>query len=83
VKVVIQSNLGGNLRLRVPNEMGLSSNASLKKAIGKNSNPFYQVEETPAPVVSEKAAVALPDLKPTFLYDLPTQAGKIYTLVTQ
>jgi alpha-L-fucosidase 2 len=83
VKVVIQSNLGGNLRLRVPNEMGLSTNASLKKAIGKNSNPFYQVEETPAPVVSEKAAVALPDLKPTFLYDLPTQAGKIYTLVTQ
>jgi alpha-L-fucosidase 2 len=83
VKVVIKSNLGGNLRLRVPNEMGLSTNASLEKAIGKNSNPFYQVEETTAPVVSEKATVALPGLKPTFLYDLPTQAGKIYTLVTQ
>lgn len=79
VKAVIKSTLGGNLRLRAPGEMKLAGNNSMKKATGKNSNPFYQVEETPAPVVSEKAKIALPELKPTFLYDLPTQAGKTYT----
>jgi alpha-L-fucosidase 2 len=83
VKAIVKSTLGGNLRLRVPNEMYLSGGASLKKAIGKNPNPFYAVDETPAPVISEKATITLPAIKPTFLYDLKTQAGKSYTFVSQ
>ena len=53
----------------------------LKKATGKNSNPFFQVEETPAPVIAGKATIAPPMLKETMLYDLPTISGKTYTLV--
>jgi alpha-L-fucosidase 2 len=83
IKVVIKSTLGGNLRLRVPNEMKLATGAVLKKATGKNSNPFYQVEETPAPIVSEKATITPLQLKETTVYDLSTAAGKTYTLVAQ
>lgn len=83
LKLVIKSTLGGNLRLRVPNEMKLSTGAVLKKATGENINPFSQVEKTPAPVVSEKASIALPALKPTFVYDLATQGGKTYMFVSQ
>ncbi|MGV3504725.1 MAG: glycoside hydrolase family 95 protein [Adhaeribacter sp.] len=82
VKVVIKSSLGGNLRLRAPNALTLAGGA-LKKAAGKNSNAFYQVEETPAPVVSAKAEISPVRLKETLLYDLPTQAGKTYTLTSQ
>lgn len=81
MKTIIKSTLGGNLRLRVPNEMKLNTGAALKKAAGKNVNPFYEVEQTPAPVISEKATIQFPQLKPTFLYDFPTQAGKAYVFV--
>lgn len=82
-KAVIKSTLGGNLRLRVPNAMKLSTGAALKKATGKNSNLFYQVEETPAPVIADKATIEPLQLKETVVYDLPTQAGKSYTLIAQ
>ena len=82
VKAVIKSTIGGNLRLRVPNSMRLSTGVALKKAVGKNSNLFYQVEDTPAPVISE-ATITPIALKETMLYDLPTQVGKTYTLVAQ
>jgi alpha-L-fucosidase 2 len=80
VKVVIKSTIGGNLRLRVPNAMKLSSGCSLKNATGKNPNLFYQTDDTAAPVVSPKATIAPLVLKETLLYDLPTQAGRIYSL---
>ncbi|WP_020601306.1 glycoside hydrolase family 95 protein [Spirosoma panaciterrae] len=82
-KLTVKSNLGGNLRLRTPNAMRVSSGTALKPASGQNLNPFYQIEETPAPIVSEKANRTNPTLKPTQLYDLPTQPGKVYTLVGQ
>jgi len=81
VKVVIKSNLGGNLRLRTPNAMKSVTGDVLKKATGKNSNPFFQVEETSAPVVAGNVTIAPPELKETMLYDLPTVKGKTYTLV--
>src|SRR5215213_7946096 len=83
MKAVINSTLGGNLRLRTPNAMKLSTGAVLKKATGKNTNSFYQVEETPPPIISEKASIAALELKETILYDLPTQAGKTYTFVAE
>jgi alpha-L-fucosidase 2 len=83
VNVSIKSTIGGNLRLRVPNVLKLSGNGILKKATGKNVNPFYETEETPAPVVSPKATITPPELKETLLYDLPTQRGKTYTLMAQ
>jgi alpha-L-fucosidase 2 len=80
VKAVIKSTIGGNLRLRVPNQMKLSSGGSLKKATGENPNSFYQNEKTAAAIVSPKASITSPELKETLLYDLPTQSGKVYTL---
>lgn len=82
-KVVIKSNLGGNLRVRTPNALNGSNGLTLKTATGTNPNPFYQLEPTPTPIVSEKASTAGPTLQQTYLYDLPTQAGKVYTLVAR
>jgi alpha-L-fucosidase 2 len=83
VKAIIKSTLGGNLRLRTYNTLKLNTGGTLKKATGSNTNPFYYVEEIPAVIISDKANAASPDLKETFVYDLPTQAGKTYVLVTQ
>jgi alpha-L-fucosidase 2 len=83
VKAIIKSTLGGNLRLRLPNAVKLRAGSALKKASGKNTNPFYQLEETPAAVVSSKASITPPSLQETVLYDLPTQSGKTYTLIAQ
>ena len=79
-KVVIKSTLGGNLRVRVPNEVRYSDGDALKKAIGENPNAFYQVEETRAPIVSSKAIVTLVKTPQTWLYDIETQPGRTYTL---
>jgi alpha-L-fucosidase 2 len=78
VKVVIKSTLGGNLRLRVPNEM--KENGGVVIAKGKNANEFFQTDEIPAPVISKQANITPLHLRKTFLYDLPTQKGKTYTL---
>ncbi|MDJ1481778.1 glycoside hydrolase family 95 protein [Cytophagaceae bacterium YF14B1] len=83
VKLVVKSILGGNLRLRVPNELKLNNGTGLNQATGKNSNVFYQTEDTPAPIVSPKSTIAPLALKETVLYDLPTQKGGIYTLVSK
>ena len=83
VKVIIKSNLGGNLRLRVPNAIKLSTGAALKKASGTNTNPFYLVETIATPIVSPKATITPLDLKATVIYDLPTQAGKTYTFTAE
>ena len=83
MKVVIRSTIGGNLRLRVPNAMKLSGTGSLKPATGKNANPFYQTEETAAPIVSAMASITLLQLKETMLYDIATQSGKTYTFIKQ
>jgi alpha-L-fucosidase 2 len=79
VKVVVKSNLGGNLRLRVPNAIQ-STDGVLKLATGENKNPFFQISATPDPVISPKATITSPEIKKTWLYDIATQSGKTYTL---
>jgi alpha-L-fucosidase 2 len=83
VKAVIKSTLGGNLRLRTYSEIKLSNGSALKTASGTNTNPFYHVEETPSPIVSDKISIAAPVLKETKLYDLSTEPGKTYTLIAK
>ena len=80
VKVIIKSNIGGNLRLRVPNTLKLTAGV-LKTAVGENKNPFYQITATPEPVISSKATLTVPELKKTWLYDIATQPGKTYSLI--
>lgn len=75
-KLVVKSNLGGNLRLRTPNEMVQSNGIKLKMATGKNSNPFFELDETAIPVISEKSTIKAPLLKETKIYDISTQKGQ-------
>ncbi|HMI63215.1 MAG TPA: hypothetical protein VK518_20000, partial [Puia sp.] len=81
IKLVVRSALGGNLRLRVPDKLRAAGGAVIKTASGDNPNPFYQTEQTPAPVVSPEAKLTDTELKPTLLYDIATQAGKTYTFL--
>jgi alpha-L-fucosidase 2 len=80
VKLIIRSVLGGNLRLRVPNALRPARGEILKAATGENRNQFYQVANTPAPVISPLAALTKIDVKKTWLYDLPTSPWKLYPL---
>jgi alpha-L-fucosidase 2 len=82
-KAVIKSTSGGNLRLRVPDKIKSGSGNTLKKAIGENTNLFYQTDDTPAAIISSKAVITLPELKETFVYDMPTQKGMVYIVVAQ
>jgi alpha-L-fucosidase 2 len=77
-KVKIKSLLGGNLRLRTASPLTLAGNSELQKAEGVNPNPLFQTPEVPAPIISEKAKLNSPAVKPTVKYDLATEAGKTY-----
>jgi alpha-L-fucosidase 2 len=79
-KVVIRSTIGGNLRLRVPDQLK-GQGFVLQPAKGSNPNVFYTVAKTPDALLSENAITAEPVLRETFLYDILTEAGKSYTLV--
>ena len=77
-KVAVKSTLGGNLRLRLPNQLTLIGGGQLKAASGENPNPFYYVAETPAPIISPKARLTNIELPEVVTYDVPTEAGKTY-----
>lgn len=82
-KAILRSTLGGNLRLRMPNKMKTSKGAGLKPAFGNNRNPFFAVEKTSDPIISDKAVVTMPALKETFVYDIPTQRSQVITIVAE
>ncbi len=81
IKLVVKSSLGGNLRLRLPNEMKTGKGKALKAAEGKNSNPFYFLEETAPAILSGKASIQPLALKPSLLVDTPTKKGRVYTFI--
>ena len=74
----IKSLLGGNLRLRSEQALTLTGNGTLKPANGANPNPLFKTHDIPKPVISDKARLNPPAVKPTVEYDLPTEAGKEY-----
>jgi len=80
-EIVIRSNLGGNCRLRVPNEVALENGSLLQPAAGENPNPFFATPTIKYPLIAEPSVLNPVNLKSTLLYDLPTQAGKTYTIV--
>jgi alpha-L-fucosidase 2 len=81
-KLIIKSNLGGNLRLRTPNEIK-ATNAFIKQASGDNTNTFYQVTETPKALVSPRAAIVPVTIKNSFLYDIDTRPGSITSFLVK
>ena len=82
VVTTIKSNLGGNLRVRVPNEVKLIGQGNLKKAEGQNPNMFFDVPKTATPLISKDSNIEPLDLRDTYLYDLSTEEGKTYTLIS-
>jgi alpha-L-fucosidase 2 len=77
-RIVIKSNLGGNCRIRVPNQVALIG--GMNPASGINPNPFFATPEIKNPIISDSTKLKPVNLKPTLLYDLPTQAGGAYTI---
>lgn len=83
VSATVKSELGGNLRLRTPNEIELPGTGQLKPAQGSNPNPFFSVPDMPAPIISKDSDIEQLVLMPTFLYDLETKKGQSYTIKTK
>ncbi|MFB3387676.1 glycoside hydrolase N-terminal domain-containing protein [Flavobacterium sp. LAR06] len=81
IALTIQSNLGGNLRLRTSNEIKLKNNKELKIAAGKNPNVFYQTEEVKKALIAATATIKPLDINSTYLYDIETEKGKTYSFV--
>ena len=77
-RLTIKSHAGGNCRLRSLHPL---SAKGLKKAKGKNPNALYEVPGIAQPLVNESAKLNKVELKPTYLYDLPTRAGKEYVVI--
>ncbi|MGY4384065.1 alpha-L-fucosidase 2 [Pedobacter sp. UYP24] len=73
-KVAIKSTLGGKCRIRVATPL----KGKLIAAKGENTNVFYQVNETPKPLISEKAKLNPTGVKETLLYDFDTKPGQTY-----
>jgi alpha-L-fucosidase 2 len=80
-KIIIKSNLGGNCRIRVPNEVTLINDSMLKPASGVNTNPFFAKAEIKNPLIVDTSKLNPVILKSTLLYDLPTKPGETYTII--
>ncbi|HEX9826794.1 MAG TPA: glycoside hydrolase family 95 protein, partial [Flavobacteriaceae bacterium] len=78
ISVSILSKLGGNLRLRVPNEMESGDGDSLREAKGENPSLFYQLSEISKPIISKESTIKPIKIKPTYLYDISTRKGETY-----
>jgi alpha-L-fucosidase 2 len=74
----VKSTLGGNLRIRTENPLALDGKGNWQTAEGENPNPFFKTPEIPKPIISEKAQLNLPGVKPTIEYDIATEVGKKY-----
>ncbi|RKR09034.1 alpha-L-fucosidase 2 [Flavobacterium sp. 90] len=81
IAVNIKSNLGGNLRLRTGNKIIAKDPKNFKTASGENGNPFYQLNETAKPLISKESNIKALTIPQTYLYDVKTEKGKIYTFL--
>lgn len=77
-RLVVKSRIGGNCRLRSLTPL---AGKGLKKAKGDNPNTLYDVPSVDAPLINKQAKLNKVELKNTYLYDLPTEAGKEYILI--
>lgn len=77
-RLAVKSRIGGNCRLRSLTPL---AGKGLKKAKGDNPNALYDVPSVDAPLINEQAKLNKVELKNTYLYDLPTEAGKEYILI--
>ena len=77
----VKSELGGNLRIRTAGELVMKGGKALTMAEGENPNPYYAVQNVADPLISDVAELEILPLAQTYLYDVPTVAGKEYVFV--
>ncbi|WP_258103449.1 glycoside hydrolase family 95 protein [Marinoscillum sp. MHG1-6] len=78
-KLVIKSGIGGNMRLRVANEINLMGEGKLIVAELANENPFFQKPAIKEFLIAEEANMEGINMGQTILYDLDTKPGGVYT----
>lgn len=78
--VKIKSGLGGICRLRINNSVMDKIPPGLSPATSVNLNPFYEVPQVKAPIISPMATLNPVRIPPFREFDLDTQAGKVYVL---
>ena len=79
-KAVIKSTIGGNLRLRTPNEI---NGLTVVDEGTPNTNPLFALQPVASPLINEKASLNGMSLPVTYLYDCPTEAGDTLTFVAK
>jgi len=79
--VKVKSELGGNLRIRTADALAMKDGKALAEAAGENPNPYFAVPEVAQPLISEDADLVIEPMADTYLYDVPTVAGKEYVFV--
>ena len=78
----VTSRLGGNLRIRVANELDLK-NGDLVAAEGENHNPYYLTPDVAAPIIKDIAKLDIQPQTAAVLYDVQTERGKTYNFVSK
>ncbi|MBN1117201.1 MAG: glycoside hydrolase family 95 protein [Bacteroidales bacterium] len=78
----IISTLGGNCRIRVPNSLELKNGEKPAEAKSENANPFFATPLIKKPLISKPETIKEINLKKEYSYDIPTEKGKKYILVT-
>lgn len=79
--LVVKSTLGGNLRLRLPNQLKLANGNTMAVASGANPNPFFDAPVIKKPFISDKANLNELKLQPSVEFDIVTKPGKTYSFV--
>lgn len=77
-ELTIHSLLGGNCRLRTPNKIKGKTELTPTTIDTENSNIFYRAPSIKAPNISNEAKIIKLELNKTELYDLHTEANKVY-----
>lgn len=79
-KAVIKSNLGGTLRIRTTEKLHFNDK-ELKSTKSKNDNPFFNIQQIKKPLIAANASINTNDQgDDTYLFDIKTEEGEIYTL---
>jgi len=76
-EVKVKSRFGGNLRIKSHNPLQASGLASAK---GENPNKLFEVPQIQAPLINAAAKLKQVVTRSFSMYDLPTEAGKIYII---
>jgi len=77
-KLVINSKLGGNLRIKVPNRL-VAEHEEPKRAAGENPNLFYFINKIPEPIISTQSPILAVQTPNHQCYDMSTKKGRSYT----